>query len=280
MHTRIITVEEVLALSIRDESHFYDIKSSRVDGKKIQKIAVGFANADGGELIIGISDHNDEPVPEQKWHGVENIEGLNPYLQALFDVVPNLDLRHEILKCDMKTGLCLRVQVEKSSEVHKTADGTVYQRYGAQTLPIKDPQKITELAFAKGAASFEDQVLKDLPPEQIVDASELRSFLQDYSPVTDPLDFCINQNLLHIRSWEPRVASVLLFHPCPSAVMPRKCALKVTRYETKEDDPERDHLAAQRTIEGPSYVLIHRGVTAVKEIMSSINIWTVKETLI
>jgi len=48
----------------------------------------------------------------------------------------------------------------------------------------------------------------------------------------------------------------------------------VTRYETKEDDPERDHLAAQRTIEGPSYLLIHQGVSAVKEIMSSINIWT------
>ena len=49
--------------------------------------------------------------------------------------------------------------VEKTAEVHKTSDGMVYQRYGAQSLPVSDPQKITELAFAKGASSFEDQLL-------------------------------------------------------------------------------------------------------------------------
>lgn len=274
MHIRVITTDEVLAFSARDESHFYDRKASMIDGKKVQKIAVAFANADGGEFVIGISDDKDEPLPENRWHGVEKIEDLNSYLQALFEVSPNLDLRYEILKCEMKSGLCLRVQIEKSSEVHKTADGTVYQRYGAQSLPIKDPQKITELAFAKGASSFEDQLLKDLSAEQIVDSVELLSFLNDYSPITESLEFCINQNLLDFRTWEPRIASALLFHPCPSAVIPRKCAIKITRYETREEDPERDHLADQKTIEGPSYRLIHESVAAIKNAMSSINIWT------
>ena len=119
MQTRTITLGEVLALSSRDESHFYDRKSSKIDGKKVQKIAVGFANSDGGEFIIGISDDKDEPAPEQRWHGVEDIEALNPYLQVLFDITPSLDLRNEILRCGTKAGLCLRVQVEKSSEVHR-----------------------------------------------------------------------------------------------------------------------------------------------------------------
>jgi len=178
------------------------------------------------------------------------------------------------LKSEKKPGLCLRVQIEKSSEVHKTSDGTVYQRYGAQSLPIKDPQKITELTFAKGAASFEDQVLKELPAEQIVESEELSEFLKAYSPIMEALDFCVNQNLLDFRTWEPRIASVLLFHRNPSAVMPRKCALKITRYETREDDPERDHLAIQKTIEGPLYRLIHESISETKIIMSSINIWT------
>ena len=86
--------------------------------------------------------------------------------------------------------------IEKSSEVHKTADGTVYQRHGAQSLPIKDPQQITQLSFAKGATSFEDQVIKEVPAEQIAESKELSSFLIDYSPRTDPLEFCVNQNLL------------------------------------------------------------------------------------
>lgn len=274
MHTRIITVTEVLALSAREESHFYDKKGSKIDGRKVQKIAVAFANADGGEFIIGIADNEDEPLPENRWHGTDTIENLNSHLQALFEISPSLDLRYEILRCETKPGLCLRVQIEKSSDVHKTSDGTVYQRYGAQSLPIKDPQKITELAFAKGASSFEDQLLKDLPAEQIVDSKELLSFIGDYSPLTEPLDFCINQNLLDFRTWEPRVASALLFHQCPSAVIPRKCAVKITRYETKEEDPEREHLAGQATIEGPTYRLIHDSVEAIRVAMSSINIWT------
>jgi ATP-dependent DNA helicase RecG len=274
MHTRIITPAEVLALSVREESHFYDKKSSLVDGKKVQKIAVAFANADGGEFIVGIADDEDEPVPEKRWQGVDKLESLNSHLQSLFEISPSLDLRYEILRCETAPGLCLRVQIEKSSDVHKTSDGTVYQRYGAQSLPIKDPQKITELAFAKGASTFEDQLLKDIPTEQIVDSAELSHFLHDYAPTTEPLDFCINQNLLDFRTWEPRVASALLFHPCPSAVIPRKCAIKITRYETKEDDPERDHLAGQITVEGPTYKLIHDSIDAIKTAMSSISIWT------
>jgi ATP-dependent DNA helicase RecG len=139
---------------------------------------------------------------------------------------------------------------------------------------LKDPDRIPQLSFAKGASSFEDIILPDLIAEQIVEAPELLSFLADYSPKTDPLEFTINQNLLDFKTWQPRTVGVLLFHPSPSAVVPRKCAIKITRYETKEDDPERDHLAQQFTIEGPSYQLIHQAVRTVTEIMSSIDVWT------
>ena len=71
-----------------------------------------------------------------------------------------------------------------------------------------------------------------------------------------------------------RVATILLFHNCPSAVNPRKCAVKITRYETKEDDPERDHLALQVTVEGPLYQLIHDSVAGIQHIMQSVSIWT------
>lgn len=274
MHTRLITDDEALTFCGMDEGHFFDRKSSAIDGRKTQKIAVAFANADGGEFVIGISDDKDEPIVANRWRGAEKIEDLNGLLQALFDISPSLDLKYEFLKCLSKYGLVLRILIEKSSDILKTADGTVYQRYGAQSLPIKDPQKITELSFAKGASSFEDQELKDVPAEQIVDAPELETFLSGYSPETDTLEFCINQNLLGHKSWQPRVAAVLLFHPYASAVIPRKCALKVTRYETKDEDPERDHLTEQETIEGPIYQIIHNAVASIKKIMSSVSIWT------
>ena len=274
MIIREITNGEAIAFTSREESHFFDKKAAAASGKVVQKIAVAFANADGGEFLVGIADDKDETNVEKRWQGFPNIEALNSILQALFDIQPNLDIRYELLKHQNKGGYVLRVTVEKSSEVHKTSNQAVYQRHGAQSLPIKDPQEIAQLSFAKGSTTFEDQLLPDVSPEQIVEAKELSTFLSEYSPKTDPLDFALNQNLLNEKHWEPRVASALLFHPAPSAVIPRKCAVKVTRYETKEDDPERDHLADQTTIEGPSYQLISQTVETVRKIMSSVQVWT------
>ncbi len=274
MNIRTLTEEEANDLSKRDESHFFERKSTLIKGKKVQKVAVAFANADGGEFVIGISDDKEEPDYEKRWEGSTHIEHLNSHLQAIYQMTPTLDCKYEIIKCDTKPGYVLRVMIEKSSYIHRTSDGTVYQRHGAQSLPIKDPQKILELSFAKGASSFEDQILKDIPTEQISESAELISFLKDYSPKTDPLEFCINQNLFDYKTWESRVAAALLFHPYPSYVMPRKCAVKITRYETKEDDPERDHLAEQVTVEGALYPLIHDTINNVKQIMSSVSVWT------
>ena len=102
----------------------------------------------------------------------------------------------------------------------------------------------------------------------------LNEFLKSYSPRTDSLEFVLNQNLLDYRTWQPRTVSALLFHPAPSAVIPRKCAIKITRYETKEDHPEREHLTEQVTVEWPCYNLIHNTVQKVSEIMSSVQVWS------
>jgi ATP-dependent DNA helicase RecG len=274
LRTREVDEAEALALASRQESHFFDRKARMISGRGVQKIAVALTNADGGEFVVGIADDSEEANPANRWQGFIQLEDLNGLLQALFEVSPSLDLRYEILSCPSLQGYVLRVQLEKSSEVHKAADGTVYQRYGAQSLSVRDPQKITELSFAKGASSFEDQILLELPAETIVDSPELASFLRDYSPRTDGLEFCVNQNLLEFKAWTPRVASALLFPPLPSAFVPRKCAVKVTRYETKTADPERDHLAEQITLEGPLYPLIHDTVAAVKRMMKAVRIWT------
>ena len=274
MHTSTVTPQEVLAISSRIEDHFYERKAVAVSGKKIQKAVVAFANADGGELILGVSDDAAEPNPENRWVGAQSIERLNGALQCIQEVTPPIDQRYDFLKCPDRPGYVLRVRVEKDAEVHQTSDGTVYVRHGAQSLPVKNAQRIAELAFAKGAASFEDNTVNDVRPEAVVDADELRSFLESYSPATDPLDFAVSQNLLHPTSWQPRIASLLLFHQNPSTVIPRKCAVKISRYETKEDEPERDHLAEQVTLEGPLHTLIRAAIDNIKRIMSSVQIWT------
>src|ERR1043166_5988534 len=125
MDTRIVTEEEMLTLSTRGESHFFDRKAAPVGGRAVQKVCVAFANADGGELLIGVADEKEEPIAHKRWQGVSKLEDLNSHLQSIFEIRPTLDLRYEFLKADSKPGYVLRVQIEKSQEVHRTADDTV-----------------------------------------------------------------------------------------------------------------------------------------------------------
>lgn len=145
----------------------------------------------------------------------------------------------------------------------------------AQSLPVMDHEKILGLTYAKGATSFEDQVVKGTQIESLVDKQPIKSFLSNYSPKTDPLEFVVNQHLVDVMTWEPKVSGILLFSEEPSAMMPRQCAIKIARYETKEDEPERDHLKETFAIEGPLYDQIHKASEKIKKIMSSISIWTV-----
>ena len=228
LKTIIISEDEFAKIADRDESHFFDIKQHAATGKSIQKIGAAFSNADGGELIIGIKDKKTREPLDKRWEGIADIERLNGHLQALFEIKPALDIVYEFLKRETVGGYVLRVLIEKGTRVCAAPDGKIYLRQGAQSLPVTDPDRVQQLSFAKGASSFEDILLADVPAEQISESPILTSFLADYSPTTDPLEFVINQNLLDHKSWQPRTVAALLFHPAPSAVIPRKCAVKIT----------------------------------------------------
>lgn len=260
----------------RLESHFYDRKAFEIKSAKIQKIAVAFANSDGGEFVVGIADSETEPDPKKRWNGVALIEQFNSHIQALIQITPPLPYRFSFLTSLGMPGFVLLVEVEKSSRVHQTADGTVYTRVSAQSLPVKTQEEAMALTYAKGASSFEEQVVKGAKVEAIVDHSPILEFLADYSPKTDPLDFVVNQHIVDVVTWEPKVAGLLLFAPDPSTIVPRQCAIKIARYETKEDEPEREHLKESVSIEGNLYNQILDAAAKISEIMSSISIWTVE----
>lgn len=275
MNIKQIEAGDVLALGEREEDHFFDKKALAVDGRKVQKIAVALANADGGAFVIGVADSKEEPDAGKRWKGAPNVEAFNGHIQALSEISPTLDAVYTVLSCPSAPGLVLQIDIEKSSHVHKTADSTVYVRKGAQSIPLKDPQKIIELSFAKGATSYEDQPIEDALAEDLVESNEIKRFLSGFSPKSDPLEYAVNQNLVRRTDWKPKASGVLLFANTPSGLMPKKCAVRISRYETKEDEPEREHLKHAQTVEGPLYPLIHDTVNTVVGIMSDIKIWTV-----
>lgn len=276
MKEKKLNLNEVLELSSRQESHFYDRKAKALDGKKTQKIATAFANADGGDFVVGIKDDKDEPDPAKRWDGNATKEEFNAILQNLLEVKPSIPYIPTFLFNEAHGTFALQITIEKSEKVHCTSDNTVYVRVSAQSIPLRDPQKIQELSFAKGETSFEDLTYPEARAEDIFESDEMKRFLSDYSPHTDPVDFTINQNLIDRKSYEPKVSGLLLFNDNPTSLLPRKCGIKITRYDTNELIPERDHLKEQLNIEGSLYQQIHSAADAVAEMMSKVKIWTQK----
>lgn len=55
METKTISSADALLMAKRQEDHFFDRKAAAITGAKLQKVAVAFANADGGEIYIGVA---------------------------------------------------------------------------------------------------------------------------------------------------------------------------------------------------------------------------------
>jgi ATP-dependent DNA helicase RecG len=221
MKIREITNDEIIEIAKRDESHFYDNKAFSISGKGIQKIAVAFANADGGEFIIGIKDKKEESIELNRWEGIDDIEKFNSIFQNLNEINPTIPHIFEFLK-DANNTYALRISIEKSESVHRTSDNKVYIRQSAQSLPIIDPLKIQALSYSKGESSYEDTIVKTALAEDIFESTKITFFLNDFSPISDPIDFTINQNLVDRKNYEPRTAGILLFSENPTPLLSKR----------------------------------------------------------
>ncbi len=273
---RKIAEQEAIVLLNNEEDHFFDITQKDYKGEVVQKKCSAFANADGGELLIGIHDKKDKNLTGgkfERWNGFTTQEDAN---NVVADIVRNIkpqiiDISFEFLEIDKNEnfGKVLRVVIEKSSDVHYTASDNVYIRKGSQCLLIVG-DVVVNLQLSKGVRSYENQRVSDYDVSRLVKSLELKDFLDYYLPKTNADDFLKKQNLIiNDRGvTQPVYAGVLLYDENPSVSLPKKCALKITWYDTNEETPEREHLKEQKTIEGPIHQQI---VTGIKEIQKIIN---------
>lgn len=164
--------------------------------------------------------------------------------------------------------------VDKGQHVHATADGTVYRRAGASSLPVKDPNEITRLSFAKGAVSFENVKLDNHTPEEIVESPEAHFLTGSIPEGPDGLAFAVNEGLIDRADWTPVIAGALLLAENPQGLIPTRCECRIVFYDTREEKPEREHLKLNETVGGPLYRQIHKVVSRVTEILSDISIIT------
>jgi ATP-dependent DNA helicase RecG len=270
---RAISEEEANKILARPESHFWDDKSAKSKGGTIQKIGCAFANADGGEFAVGIEDRKAKSGLD-RWQGFASEEDGNFIHQSLVkDVDPGVPYAIDWLEIEGKAeqGIIALITIQKSASVHKTASDQAWIRRGAQNFQL-DQQGMLDLALSKGTRSYEDQMLDKYSAEDLSAEQELRAFLDTYSPATEPPEF-VHKQRLDDKEGRASVAGAVLYAEAPSVVVPKKCAIKIARYATKDKEPKRDHLdGTPITVEGPAYVQINETLRIVAEMIESVSI--------
>lgn len=262
-----LSAADVDKLFGRSEGHFVDFKSTAIQPAKLTRSISAFANADGGELFVGI----DEPSSggPKTWAGFKSVESANGLIQAIESVLPlGQGCRITFLSTDAHGGLVLQIEVFKNRDIIKTTAGEVYIRRGAQNLPVIDPETLERLRLNKGLASFETATV-DAPDDAITNSEETIRFMLEIVPHQEPAKWLRKQNL--IVQEKPTVAGVVLFADEPQALLPKRCGIKIYRYRTKEDEGTRETLdGIPATVEGCAYRQVYAAVSATKGIIEGI----------
>ncbi len=140
-----ITDKQLHQILSYTEGHFVDLKAKEIKPGKLTKTVSAFANADGGEVYIGVAESGTAGV-DHKWEGFADPEDANAHLQV-FEVLFPLgeDYLYSFLSHPGKSGYILQVVVKKTKGIVKANDDIPYIRRGAQNLPVDTPAKLTIL---------------------------------------------------------------------------------------------------------------------------------------
>ena len=240
-----------------EEGHFADLKALEIAPAKLTRTMAAFANADGGELYVGIDE--DKATSTRKWRGFVKLEDANGHIQAFEPLFPlGNDFDYLFLECEGEIGVVLQIQIRKTAEIKRASDSQVYVRRGAQNIPFTTLAALKQLEYTKGLASFENELV-NAEPDVITNSVAIIEFMLQVVPTAEPANWLAKQQL--IRQNRPAVAGVILFADEPQALVPKRCGIKIYRYKTRDAQGSRETLAFDPlTVEGHAYAQIREAV--------------------
>ncbi|MBZ5539922.1 MAG: putative DNA binding domain-containing protein [Acidobacteriia bacterium] len=256
----------ILAL---EEGHYLDLKRAEIMPAKLAQAVSAFANTAGGELFIGIEESDRSGAKPRRWRGFADIEEANPHIQVIEAMSPlGTHYRASFLSAPGQTGHVLHLIIFKTKDILYASDGVAYVRRGAQKQAVKGEEALHRLRLDKGIISFEDETLA-LDPAAITNSAAVIQFMLNVVPTAEPDTWLAKQNL--IVGGKPTVAGLLLFADEPQATLPKRSAIKLYRYKTKDAEGKRESLAFDPiTIEGPLDQQIRKAVVRTKKLVEEI----------
>ena len=148
-NNRIITQAEMNTLLQMQESWLIEKKGKDIKPAKLTKTISAFANTNGGDIYLGIS--NEENKNSYNWDGFDCEEKMNQHIDvitAMFDSYDDFSL--ETYQCENVGSFVLHVVVHKTQKIVYASDSKAYVRHGVQNLPCDNDEKLMRLRLDKG----------------------------------------------------------------------------------------------------------------------------------
>lgn len=234
-----------VALLPVSEDQWFDRKSARVGSRQLAETLVGFANAEGGTVVVGLHGGKVEGVD------TAGPKKLSDWQQVAFDFTqPAVRCSSRLIECrreDDTPDHLLVIEIEASQQVHTTNKDEVFLRVGDETRKLNFDQR-RELLYDKGQASYETTPLSDATLGDL-DTELLASY-------AEALNHPDHERLLHARdlltqSGDVTTAAVLLFGSHPQRWLP-EAYVRVLRYRGAERGVgARQNLLDDTRVEGP-----------------------------
>lgn len=249
------------------EGHFGDVKDKDIKPRKMSESISAFANEQGGELWIGISQ--DETGRIRSWRGFDTMEDANSHIQILTDKLEvGTAYSYDFVTHPQETGFVLHIEIGKSRSIIKDTQGQVWQRNGAQNLQVRNEAGMERLRRNKGITTFEDETIStDIAC--ITNSDKIQEFIRNVVPNTSA-DAWLRKQQLIVNNL-PTVAGILLFAEEPQAYLPKRSGIKIYRYQTTNMEGSRDEMVGEPlSLQGCAYDLIYAAVARVQQIIESL----------
>jgi ATP-dependent DNA helicase RecG len=250
-----------LLATTKIEDQWFDRKSARLDPKELANALVGFANADGGTLVIGVEKSGIITGTDSQ------VENVNRLRQAAIDYT-SPPVRHTIAEIDCVNDLgqsdhLLIIEVHPSDRLHRNHRNEVFKRIGDQTRRLTD-EDARELAYDKGERPFDGMPVPGATVDDL-DQDALREFATSIGAGDDIERALRVRGLITFQDGVPAVtaAGLLLFGTDPQASLPGSF-VRILRYDGVLSQPgTRSNLIFDRRIGGR----LTEQIEAVRQIM-------------